>query len=69
MNRTLLINSLLVSALTTLLAVASGFFVALFMAGLERRWRRWWIGGAVMGLALPPFLAYGSFSRLAWQAS
>src|SRR5947208_2129316 len=64
MNRTLLINSLLVSALTTLLAVASGFFVALFMAGLEWRWRRWWIGGAVLGLALPPFLITGCWLHL-----
>jgi len=60
MNWTLLINSLLVSALTTLLAVASGFFGS---AVLWRDWsgvgRRWWIGGAVIGLALPPFLVTG----------
>jgi len=49
MNWTLLKNSLLVSALTTLLAVGFGFFVALFLAGLKWRWRRWWIGGAVSG--------------------
>src|SRR6266581_7420345 len=64
MNWTLLINSLLVSALTTLLAVASGFFVALFLAGLEWRWRRWWIAGAVLGLALPPFLITGCWLHL-----
>ena len=64
MNWTLLINSLLVSALTTLLALASGFFVALFLAGLEWRWRRWWIGGAVIGLALPPFLVTGCWLHL-----
>ena len=64
MNWTLLKNSLLVSAPTTLMAVASGFFVALFLAGLEWRWRRWWIGGAVMGLALPPFLITGCWLHL-----
>src|SRR5438876_4990191 len=64
MNWTLLINSLLVSALTTLLAVASGFFVALFLAGLKGRWRRWWIGGAAIGLALPPFLVTGCWLHL-----
>src|SRR5437867_2572170 len=64
MNWTLLKNSLLVSALTTLLAVASGFFVALFLAGLGWRWRRWWIGGAVIGLALPPFLVTGCWLHL-----
>src|SRR5438445_2531997 len=64
MNWTLLKNSLLVSALTTLVAVASGFFVALFLAGLGWRWRRWWIGGAVIGLALPPFLVTGCWLHL-----
>src|SRR6266545_5793009 len=64
MNWTLLKNSLLVSGLTTLLAVALGFFVALFLAGLDRRWRRWWIGVAVVGLALPPFLITGCWLHL-----
>src|SRR2546425_8184058 len=64
MNYTLLKNSLLVSALTTLLALAFGFIVALFLAGLDRRWRLWWIGGAVVGLALPPFLVAGCWLHL-----
>src|SRR5258708_5830667 len=53
MNWTLLKNSLLVSALTTLLAVALGFCAALFLAGLKWRWRRWWIGVGVGGLLAP----------------
>jgi ABC-type Fe3+ transport system permease subunit/sugar lactone lactonase YvrE len=64
MNWTLLKNSLLVSALTTLLAVAFGFLVSLFLAGLNWRWRRWWIGGAVVGLGLPPFLVTGCWLHL-----
>src|SRR5436190_22593663 len=64
MNWMLLKNSLLVSALTTLLAVALGFCAALFLAGLDRRWRRWWIGVSVVGLALPPFLITGCWLHL-----
>src|SRR5436190_11324010 len=64
MNWTLIKSSLLVAALSTLLAVAFGFFVALFLAGLKWRWRRWWIGGAVVGLALPPFLVTGCWLHL-----
>jgi ABC-type Fe3+ transport system permease subunit/DNA-binding beta-propeller fold protein YncE len=64
MNWTLLKNSLLVGALTALLAVAVGFFSALFLTGLEWRWRRWWIGAAVLALALPPFLVTGCWLHL-----
>ncbi len=38
MSWTLLKNSFLVSALTTVLAVMLGFVAALWLAGLERRW-------------------------------
>ncbi len=64
MNWTLLGNSLLVSASATLLAVAMGFFAALFLAGLEWRRRRWLVGLAVLALALPPFLVTGCWLHL-----
>ncbi len=56
MNWLLLKNSLLVSGLTTLLAVALGFVAALALATLERRWRNLLLASAVVALALPPFL-------------
>src|SRR2546421_2948703 len=56
MNWTLLRNSLLVSALTTLLAVAIGLVSALFLNGVARRWRRWLVALSVLALALPPFM-------------
>ena len=56
MNWLLLKNSLLVAGLTTLLAVSFGFLAALWLAGLERRWRHRLLAVAVMALALPPFL-------------
>jgi ABC-type Fe3+ transport system permease subunit/DNA-binding beta-propeller fold protein YncE len=56
MNWLLLKNSLLVSALTTLLAVSAGFVAALWLMALERRWRNRVLAAAVMALALPPFL-------------
>src|SRR5436309_413331 len=64
MNWALLKNSLLVSALTTLLATVIGFLTALFLAGLEPRWRRWFLAVAVMALALPPFLVTGCWLHL-----
>ena len=64
MNWTLLENSLLLSALTALLAAAIGFLAALFLAALESRWRRWLIGIAVLALALPPFLVTGCWLHL-----
>ena len=57
MNWLLLKNSLLAGGLTTLLAVTFGFVAALWMSGLESRWRNWLIAAAIMALALPPFLA------------
>ncbi len=56
MNWTLLQNSLLVSALATLLAVALGLFAALWLAGLEQKWRLRWLAVSVIALCLPPFL-------------
>ena len=56
MNWLLLKNSLLVGGLTTLLAVSLGFLAALWLAGLEGRWRHRLLAVAVMALALPPFL-------------
>jgi ABC-type Fe3+ transport system permease subunit/DNA-binding beta-propeller fold protein YncE len=56
MNWLLLKNSMLVGGLTTLLAVGFGFVAALWLAGLERRWRNRVLALAVMALALPPFL-------------
>lgn len=56
MNWTLLQNSLLVSALTTGLSVMFGLVAALWLAGLETRWRTRWLIVAVVALCLPPFL-------------
>jgi len=56
MNWLLLKNSLLVASLTTLVAASFGFLTALWLAGLERRWRNAWLILAVTALALPPFL-------------
>jgi len=73
MNWTLLNNSLLVSAWTTLGSVAFGFFFALSWCSLGPRWRRGLLGVAVVALALPPFLVTGCWLRLlgwngAWRA-
>jgi ABC-type Fe3+ transport system permease subunit/streptogramin lyase len=57
MNWLLLRNSLLVGGPTTLLAAGFGFLAALWLAGLERRWRHRLLAVAVMALALPPFVA------------
>jgi len=56
-NWLLLKNSLLVGGLTTLLAASFGFAAALWLAGLEARWRNRLLAVAVTALALPPFLA------------
>ena len=56
MNWTLFQNSLLVSGLTTLLSVAFGLVAALWLAGLGATWRVRWLAGAMIALALPPFL-------------
>jgi ABC-type Fe3+ transport system permease subunit/DNA-binding beta-propeller fold protein YncE len=56
MNWLLLRNSLLVGGLTTLVAVGFGLLAALWLAGLERRWRHGFLVVSVMALALPPFV-------------
>ncbi len=56
MNWTLLRNSLLVSASATLLSVALGLTAALWLSGLEPRWRTRWLAVALLALSLPPFL-------------
>ncbi len=56
MNWLLLKNSLLVGALTTLLAGSFGFLAALWLAGLGNRWRTRLLAVAVIALALPPFV-------------
>src|SRR6266581_793617 len=57
MNWLLLRNSLLVASLTTLLAGSLGLVGALWLAGLEKRWRFRILAVAIVSLALPPFLA------------
>jgi ABC-type Fe3+ transport system permease subunit/sugar lactone lactonase YvrE len=64
MNWTLLQNSLLVSALTMLLAVTLGALSALWVAALNRRWRLGILGGAAVALALPPFLVTSCWLHL-----
>lgn len=56
MNWPLLQNSLLVASLTTLLAACFGFWAAIWLAGLEARWRTYLVTVSVIALALPPFL-------------
>jgi ABC-type Fe3+ transport system permease subunit/DNA-binding beta-propeller fold protein YncE len=56
LNWPLLQNSLLVSALTTLVAVGFGFAAALWLAGLEANWRKFFLALSAVALALPPFL-------------
>src|SRR5258706_12987853 len=56
MNWLLLKNSLLVSGLTTLLSLFFGLLAALWLAGLEKRWRNGLRLVAVIALVLPPFL-------------
>jgi ABC-type Fe3+ transport system permease subunit/DNA-binding beta-propeller fold protein YncE len=56
MSFSLLQNSLLVSGAATLLAVGYGLAAALWLAGLEARWRSRVLLLSVAALALPPFL-------------
>jgi iron(III) transport system permease protein len=56
MNWPLLHNSLLVAALATLLSSSFGSVVALWLAGLEPRWRNRFLVVAIIALVLPPFL-------------
>jgi ABC-type Fe3+ transport system permease subunit/DNA-binding beta-propeller fold protein YncE len=56
LNWSLLINSLLVSGLATLLALAFGFLGALCLATLPKHLRSLFLAAAIIALALPPFL-------------
>ncbi len=56
MNWLLLTNSLLVSALATLLAVSFGYAAALWLGGLGPRFRYLFVTLAIVALAMPPFL-------------
>jgi iron(III) transport system permease protein len=56
MNWLLLMNSLLVAGVTALAAGLFGFLAALWVAGLEGRWRRRLLLLAVVAVVLPPFL-------------
>ncbi len=67
MNWLLLQNSLLVSALATVLAVALGFAAALWLAGLETRWQKRCLALAVIALVLPPFLVTNCWLHLLGQ--
>jgi iron(III) transport system permease protein len=64
MNWPLLLNSLLVSGLTTLLAGVLGFAGALALASVELRWRRCLLFTAVTALVLPPFLVTNCWLEL-----
>lgn len=64
MTWTLLQNSLLVSGLATLASVSLGCLAALWLAGLELRWRQWFLAAAVTALALPPFLVTNCWLHL-----
>ena len=64
MNWPLVFNSLLVSGAATLFAVAGGFGAALFLAGLEARWRTAFLAAAVLALVTPPFLAANCWIEL-----
>ena len=68
MNWPLLQNSLLTAALTTVLSVALGFVAALWLAGLEIKWRARWLAIAIVALALPPFLVTNCWLHYLGQA-
>jgi len=67
MNWLLLQNSLLVSGLTTALAVVMGYLGALWLAGLDQRWRNIFLLLAIVALALPPFLVTNCWLYLLGQ--
>ncbi|MDB6025796.1 MAG: repeat containing protein [Verrucomicrobiales bacterium] len=56
MNWALIFNSLCVSATATAASVVLGFFAALWLMGLEPRWRKWVLALAAIALVIPPFL-------------
>jgi ABC-type Fe3+ transport system permease subunit/streptogramin lyase len=56
MNWTLLWNSLIVAILTTVFSLGIGMVCALWLAGLPGRLHSFFLGAAILSLALPPFL-------------
>ena len=64
MNWPLLLNSLLVSGLTTVLAGALGFIVALALAACGKRVRQFLLFASVLALVLPPFLVTNCWLEL-----
>jgi ABC-type Fe3+ transport system permease subunit/DNA-binding beta-propeller fold protein YncE len=63
-NWPLLQNSLVFAAAATAIACLLGFTGAVFAAGLHPRLRNWFIGVAVVTLALPPFLVVNCWLHL-----
>ncbi len=61
MNWTLLQNSLIVGLLTTAMAVGFGLLTALWVTGLTSRARQWFMVGAAVAMAMPPFVTTGSW--------
>jgi ABC-type Fe3+ transport system permease subunit/sugar lactone lactonase YvrE len=55
-NWALFQNSVLVAGSAMALSVLIGLAAALWLAGLEARWRTFWLGVAIVALAFPPFL-------------
>lgn len=64
MNWKLLANSLGLSVLASVLAVGAGFVVALTLASSGPKWRRAILVGAIVTLALPPFLVTNCWLEL-----
>ncbi|HXD01150.1 MAG TPA: 6-bladed beta-propeller [Verrucomicrobiae bacterium] len=56
MNWALFQNSVLVAGAAMLLSVTFGLAAALWLAGLEARWRTFWLTITIVALAFPPFL-------------
>src|SRR3954466_4539353 len=61
MNWLLLKNSILVSALATMLAMGAGIAFALFACGLSKRFRHLAVAVAIVSLAMPPFVVTNSW--------
>ncbi len=64
MNWPLLLNSLLVSGLTTLFAVALGFVIALAIACVHGGLRKFLLLASILALVLPPFLVTNCWLEL-----
>lgn len=67
MNWELLCNSLIVASGATALAVAVGFFAALWCVGTAVRWQRLFWAVAIAALVLPPFLVTNCWIDLLGQ--